>query len=105
MHFSYSVKFLEISGNFEKWINFGGVRLGGWAVWAAPAIRKTRFPEHVHLPLKRTNPKIHISLPLNNYKIVDEEVIKAALAAIESEGIRSIHKITKEYNLVYITLL
>jgi hypothetical protein len=37
--------------------------------------------------------------------MVDEEAMKAALAAIESQGVAQYRKIAREYKLVHTTLL
>jgi hypothetical protein len=66
--------------------------------------RSTRHPGHVHHPLKCTS-FTATSPTLNNYKMVDEERIKAALAAIDERGVANYRKITKEYELVHITIM
>jgi transposase-like protein len=59
----------------------------------------------VHHPLKCTSFTAHTSPSLNNHKMVDEEAIKAALAAIESQGVAQYRKIAREHKLVHTTLL
>jgi hypothetical protein len=65
----------------------------------------TRHPEHVHHPAKCTTMIFHTSLSLNNYKIVNEEDIKAALAEIEMSKDLNYRKIARNYKLTYTTLL
>ena len=52
---------------------------------------------------QRQNP--HTSLSLNNYKIVNEEAIKAALAEIESSRVAYYYEITTKHKLVYTTII
>ena len=65
----------------------------------------TRDPDHVHYPLKCTIVPAYNSPTLNNYKIVDEQAMKAALAVIDAQGVRNYRQITKDYNLIYITII
>jgi hypothetical protein len=59
----------------------------------------------VHHPAKCTSPKSHNSLSLNNYKIVNEEDIKAALVKIEMLKDPNYYNIAYKFKLIYITLL
>jgi hypothetical protein len=59
----------------------------------------------VHHPAKCTSPKSHNSLSLNNYKIINEEDIKAALAKIKLLKDPNYRDIARKYKLMYITLL
>ncbi|KAH9203172.1 hypothetical protein DL95DRAFT_419258 [Leptodontidium sp. 2 PMI_412] len=65
----------------------------------------TRFPEHVHHPLKCTTVLAHTSPTFKHHKMVDEQAIKAALAAIEAQGIGNYRQIAKEHKLVHTTLM
>jgi ABC-type Zn uptake system ZnuABC Zn-binding protein ZnuA len=47
------------------------------------------------------HPNPHTSLSLNNYKIVNEEAIKAALAEIESAKVAYYYEIATKHELVY----
>jgi hypothetical protein len=69
------------------------------------ALFGTRGPEHVHHPAKCTSPKSHNSLSLNNYKMINEEDIKAALAEIETSEDPNYRNIARKFKLIYITLL
>jgi hypothetical protein len=69
------------------------------------ALTFTRGPEHVHHPVKCTSPKPHNLLSLNNYKMVNEEDIKAALAKIELLENLNYYKIAYKYKLIYTILL
>jgi hypothetical protein len=65
----------------------------------------TRGPEHVHHPVKCTSPKPHNSLSLNNYKMVNKEDIKAALAEIELLEDLNYREIARKHKLTHTTLL
>ena len=67
--------------------------------------RITRGPEHVHHPVKCNSPKSHNSLSLNNYKMVNEEDIKAALAEIELLEDPNYREIARKFKFMYTTLL
>ena len=73
--------------------------------WALIPSVGTRDPDHVHHPLKCTIVPAHNSPTLNNHKMVDEQAIKAALAAIDTQGVRNYRQITKDYDLIYITVI
>ena len=59
----------------------------------------------MHHPAKCTSPKSYNSLFLNNYKIVNEEDIKAALAEIKTLKDSNYRDIAYKFKLIYITLL
>ena len=67
--------------------------------------RTTRYPAHVHHPLKCTSFLVHTSPTFYNHKMVDEQRMKAALAAIDARGVANYRKIAKEYELVHTTVM
>jgi hypothetical protein len=59
-------------------------------------------PDHVDYPLKYNTINFYTLLSLNNYKIVNKEDIKAAIAKIELFKDFNYYKITYNYKLIYI---
>ena len=73
------------------------------SVWAEQV--PTRDPDHVHHPLKCTIVPAHNSPTLNNHKMVDEKAMKAALAAIDAQGVGNYRQIAKDHNLIHTTVM
>lgn len=65
----------------------------------------TRDPAHVHHPLKCTIFLVHTSPTFYNHKMIDEQAMKAALAAIDARGLANYRKIAKEFDLVHTTVM
>jgi hypothetical protein len=59
----------------------------------------------VDYPLKYNTINFYTLLSLNNYKIVNKEDIKAAIAKIELFKDFNYYKIAYNYKLIYITLI
>jgi hypothetical protein len=59
----------------------------------------------VHHPAKCTSFVAHNSPTSINYKMVNEEAMKAALAAIDAQGIANYRQIAKDYELVHTTVM